>query len=113
MRDASRLGTDGRRGCEDHKLSPRRPNVIHNLIPSLCVPIVTPLLRFPTLMLAAVPLPGLLLDPIGQLGHLVVNGPAFGHEGADLAVRYIAIWRAVTSTRDREVPHRSSMDSPK
>src|SRR5215469_15336149 len=29
----------------------------------------------------------LLLDPVGELGYLGVDGPAFGHQGADLAVR--------------------------
>src|SRR5215813_10606340 len=40
--------------------------------------------------------------------------PIFGSErSVSSRHRYIAIWRAVTSTRDRDVPHRSSIDSPK
>jgi hypothetical protein len=29
----------------------------------------------------------LLLDPVGELGDLVVNRPALGHQGADFLVR--------------------------
>src|SRR5260370_31822207 len=45
-----RLGTAARRARRGHMFSPVGPGVIHSLIPSLCVPIVTPLMRLPALV---------------------------------------------------------------
>src|SRR5665648_966017 len=82
----------------------------------------------------------LLLDPVREFGHLVVDGAALGHQLTNLPVRvhdggvvaaaelladlgqahvvssrhrYIAICRAVTSTRERDDPQRSSIVRPK
>src|SRR5260370_7430761 len=45
-----RLGTAARRARRGHMFSPVGPGVIHSLIPSLCVPIVTPFMRLPALV---------------------------------------------------------------
>src|SRR5260370_40919003 len=45
-----RLGTAARRARRGHMFSPVGPGVSHSLIPSLCVPIVTPLMRLPALV---------------------------------------------------------------
>src|SRR5690606_8487035 len=52
----------------------------------------------------------LLLDAVRQCRDRVERRPIFGSErSVSSRQRYIAIWRALTSTRDRSAEHKASM----
>src|SRR5215471_15822594 len=58
---------------------------IHRLIHSLCACIACRA-KFACWVTVRSPGESLLLDPVGELGHLVVDGTALSHQGPDLSL---------------------------
>src|SRR5208282_2321391 len=64
----------------------RSPRSVHTFIHNLCAPIV-PAGEGMRILTGRSPGQCLLFDPVSEFGDLVVDRPAFGHQGADLLVR--------------------------
>src|SRR5215469_18524709 len=67
------------------RFSSAYPTPVHRFIHTLCACIVCGA-RFACRVTDQSPGEGLLLDAVGELGHLVIDGAALGHQGPDLAL---------------------------
>src|SRR5215469_7105774 len=61
------------------------PTLVHRFIHNLCACIACGA-KFACRVTVQSPGESLLLNPVGELGHLVIDGPALGHQGPDLAL---------------------------